>query len=93
VLENAIFRIVQESLTNVRRHSESENVQVDLIKKSDVIQIEIEDWGVGFDPENTSGDCFGLVGIQERVRMLGGNAIIDSEPGKGTRVVVKLPLP
>jgi PAS domain S-box-containing protein len=82
-LESAIYRIVQESLTNACRYSKSENVSVHL---------RIQDWGVGFDPEKLNGNRFGLRGIRERARLLGGNAEIVSQPDAGTVVSVVLPL-
>jgi signal transduction histidine kinase len=92
VLENAIFRIVQEGMTNVRRHSKSDNVRLELAQNDDLVRIEIEDWGVGFDLENVPQDRFGLAGIRERARVLGGRATINSVPGKGTCITVELPL-
>ena len=57
-----------------------------------ISQAEHPAWGVGFDKDNIEEGSFGLEGIRERARLLGGNAIIDSRPGKGTRIVVGLPL-
>ena len=54
--------------------------------------VEVEDWGIGFDLEKVEKDRFGLRGIHERARLLGGHSIIDSAVGKGTRIVVELPL-
>lgn len=90
-LENAIFRIVQESLTNARRYSQSERVLIRLIQRDDYIRIEIQDWGVGFNPRKVGDGHFGLEGIQERARLFGGSAIVKSATGKGTRIVVELP--
>lgn len=92
MLENAVFRIVQESLTNVCRHSSSDKARVRLMQKGDRVQVEVEDWGIGFDPNSVEEKSFGLAGIRERSRLLGGQATIDSTPGEGTRIVVKLPL-
>jgi signal transduction histidine kinase len=92
VLENAIFRIVHESLTNALRHSWSERVQVVLRDDEDSVEIEIRDWGIGFVLQQIPSGCFGLEGIQERARLLGGTAEIDSQPGRGTSVRVRLPL-
>jgi signal transduction histidine kinase len=91
-LENAIFRIIQESLTNARRYSQSMKVRIRLVQREDGIRIEVEDWGVGFNPKNIAEGHFGLAGINERARLFGGAAIIRSSPGKGTRIVVELPL-
>ena len=91
-LECAVFRIVQEALTNVRRHSQSTRAAVELVEKEGILRIEIRDWGVGFDPHQVREERFGLQGIRERARLLGGFAKIDSAPGQGTRVTVEFPL-
>jgi signal transduction histidine kinase len=90
-LENTLFRVVQESLTNVRRHSHSERAAVKLLRQNDRIYLEVRDWGVGFDPSRVERNHFGLEGIVERARLLGGQAQIQSEVGKGTLVTVDLP--
>jgi signal transduction histidine kinase len=92
MLENAIFRIVQESLTNICRHSRSDKARVRLVQKGDRILVEVQDWGTGFDPDSVEEKSFGLAGIRERARLLGGQATIDSTPGKGTRIAADLPL-
>jgi PAS domain S-box-containing protein len=92
ILENAIYRIIQEGLANACKHSKSENVQVSLTQRKENVRIEIQDKGVGFVPENVSEDCFGLEGMRERARLLGGKSSIRSLPGKGTHITVELPL-
>ena len=91
-LENAIFRIAQEALTNATRYSQSPKIEVRLEQREQRIFLEVRDWGVGFQPDRIEDDHFGLRGIRERARLLGGNAEIESSPGKGTRVRVELPL-
>ncbi len=91
-LETAIFRIVQEALANACRHSQSQRVRISLQQQADRLTIEVEDWGIGFDPQAVDADRFGLKGIRERAQLFGGTATIDSQPGKGTRIVVELPL-
>jgi PAS domain S-box-containing protein len=91
-LEVALFRIVQECLTNASRHSQSPKIRVELSQLEDRIRLTVQDWGVGFDPQKVKGDRFGLRGIRERVRLLGGAADIDSAPGKGAIINVELPL-
>jgi len=91
-LENAVFRIVQEALANVRHHSGADRVRVELDQIGDRLRIEVRDWGVGFDPDKTPGERFGLRGVRERTRLLGGIMSIRSAPGKGTRIVVDLPM-
>jgi beta-phosphoglucomutase len=91
-LENAIFRIVQESLNNARRHSRSDRVGVSIIRREDYIYIDVRDWGIGFDVGAIEEQRFGLQGIRERVRLLDGSVAIESTPREGTHISVKLPL-
>lgn len=91
LLEATIYRIVQEAVTNVKRHSQSDRSEIRLTQVGDRIHIEIEDWGIGFDPAGVTKDRFGLQGIRERARLLRGRAVINSAPGKGTRIFVDLP--
>jgi signal transduction histidine kinase len=91
-LENVIFRIVQESLTNARRYSQSDRLLIRVTQRDDNVRIEVQDWGIGFKPETVGDGHFGLEGIQERARLFGGSATIKSALGKGTRIVVQLPL-
>jgi len=91
-LESALFRIVQETLNNVRRHSRSLKVRVELRESSDHVRLVVQDWGVGFEPGKVDPSRFGLRGIRERTRLLGGSATIESAPGQGTRICVELPL-
>ncbi len=90
-VENTIFRIVQEGLTNARRYSQSDRIRVSLVQSNGTVHLEIRDWGVGFDPKNVSRSRFGLRGIRDRARLLGGKAEISSQPGEGTRIKVELP--
>lgn len=90
-LESAVFRIVQESLQNASRHSQSDTVRVELIQRGNRIHVEVRDWGVGFDPKTIEEQRFGLQGIRERVRLLDGQVVIESSPGKGTHITVDLP--
>lgn len=91
VLENSIYRIVQESLRNACRHSQSPRILISLVQKDDRIQIHVQDWGVGFDPRTVDQSRYGVAGIRERARLLGGTVAIDSHPGQGTTVSVELP--
>jgi PAS domain S-box-containing protein len=91
-LETTVFRIVQESLTNVRRHSGSGKAKVSLTGHDDRLSLEIKDWGIGFNPEEVDENHFGLRGIRERARLLGGKAVVDTSLGHGTRIAVDLPL-
>jgi beta-phosphoglucomutase len=91
-LENAVFRIVQESLNNACRHSRSDRIHVSIVRRDGRILIDVRDWGVGFDPGTVEEHRFGLQGIRERARLLEGSVVIESAPGKGTHVAVELPL-
>ena len=91
-LENAIFRIVQETLTNIRRHSSSRKALVELRLDDNCVSVDVRDWGTGFDLGKVREACFGLRGIRERARLLGGTAEIVSSPGEGTTVRVTLPM-
>ncbi|MCL4201435.1 MAG: PAS domain S-box protein [Pirellulaceae bacterium] len=91
-LENSLFRIAQEAMTNACRHSRSEKVRVRLTQKGDDVMLEVRDWGIGFDLKAVPEDRFGLEGIRERCRVLGGKLSIKGQPGKGTVVQVKFPL-
>ena len=97
--EYALFRIVQEALNNVRRHSRAKNVWIVLdLSAPDVISLSVKDDGLGFDrtvedmasPTWVGG--FGLTGMKERAEALGGKLIVESDPGSGTRVTVVVPL-
>jgi PAS domain S-box-containing protein len=92
LLEGTIFRIVQEALTNIKRHSRAKRAEVKLLERGKLLYLEIRDWGVGFDMTQVSDDRFGLKGIRKRADLLGGHAKIVSKPGEGTRIIVDLPL-
>ena len=67
-------------------------MRIELVEQGDQVRIEIRDWGKGFDPRQVPEDRYGLEGIRERARLLGGRAAIDSTLGEGTRIVVDLPV-
>jgi signal transduction histidine kinase len=96
-LETALFRLCQEAMTNIARHAQATAVLVEVGLDGDVFRIDIEDDGKGFDPEAVARRegrrPWGLMGIRERAEILGGTAKIDSAPGKGTRVEVRIPVP
>ena len=91
-LELAIFRIAQEALTNAAKHSGSPTVEIVLNRQGDRVRLAVRDHGTGFTSIRASEDAFGLRGIRERVRLLGGTVAIDSQPGKGSCVSVDLPV-
>jgi PAS domain S-box-containing protein len=96
--ETALFRIIQEAVTNARKHANTPRLSVEL-KINGVLghtlSVVIRDWGTGFQPEHalSSPQHFGLLGMRERARMLGGTWTIESRPGQGTIVCVQIPLP
>jgi PAS domain S-box-containing protein len=92
VIENSMYRIVQEALANACKYSQSERIRISLLQRGTTVRIEVRDWGVGFDSSSIGEDCFGLEGIRERARILGGRSSVRSVAGRGTCVRVELPL-
>jgi two-component system sensor histidine kinase NreB len=91
-VETALFRIVQESLTNVVLHAQATRVDVLLSLHSQKLVLIVEDDGVGFLPSSPDlEDHLGLFGMRERIEMLGGAFVIESSPGKGTTVKAEVP--
>lgn len=86
-----VYRIVQEALTNVARHSGAVTADVTLTGNSNKIRLSIHDSGVGFHPKERKGGM-GLVSIEERVRLTGGAVSVTSQPGDGTQIVAEVPL-
>lgn len=96
-VELAVFRILQEELTNVRKHSKAESVGIKTEACGGDFILTVEDDGVGFDPETLaaeqeSGKHLGLMAIRERAELLGGELAIESTPGRGTKVTVRIPM-
>lgn len=90
-IEEAIYRITQEALTNIGKHSQSKRVRIELGRTGDRVRLEVRDWGVGFTPSNGSRSVHGLKGMTKRARIAGGRFAIESAPGKGTKIIVDLP--
>lgn len=94
--ENGLYRIVQEVLNNVRKHAEASRVDVSLGFEGNTASLQIRDNEVGFDPataHSASADGgFGLLGLRERARLLGGTLKIESAPGRGTVMEVEIPI-
>ncbi len=93
-VETTAFRIVQEALSNCRKHSQSPRLRVEIKQENGQLDIAVQDWGVGFDVSciDQGQGCVGLVGMQERASLLGGSWQINSRPGEGTLVISRLPL-
>ena len=92
ILENAIYRIAQEALTNACKHSKSKKVTVTMTQEGQDVQLEVRDWGIGFDTESVKEGHFGLEGIRQRARLLGGRLTIESSPESGTLIRVIVPI-
>ena len=90
--EVGLFRILQEALTNVMRHAQAQTVELTLSVEGQALCLSISDDGQGFVPESGRSTSFGLVGMRERVLMLGGTLSLHSEPGEGTTLSVRVPL-
>lgn len=90
-VESTCYRIVQESLTNISRHAAASRVDVALTTTETEIHVSVRDDGGGFDPDQVGPRSRGLVGMRERVELLGGGLVLDSAPGKGTRVEARVP--
>lgn len=90
----SIFRIVQESLTNVARHAHAQSVSVHIVSTAESLNLKIQDDGLGFDSAllGSNDQSFGLMGMQERTAMLGASLNVISAPGKGTVVAVEIPI-
>ena len=92
-VETALYRVVQEAMTNVVRHARATRVDVLVEHRSDRIMVMVEDDGVGFRPDRAQrGNHFGLLGMKERAEALGGILTVESAPGAGTTVVVEAPI-
>ena len=90
--EVGLFRILQEALTNVLRHADAQTVELTLSVEGRELCLTISDDGRGFEPTAGRSTSFGLVGMRERVLMLGGTLDLHSEPGEGTTLAVRVPL-
>lgn len=96
-IEIALFRVVQEAITNIVRHAGARNVQISCGLASNQVQIEIRDDGIGFDPSlvtlsSDTGRGLGLLGMSERLELVGGLFEITSAPGQGTNIHICVPL-
>ena len=94
-VETTLFRIVQEVLTNVAKHSQARQVDIILKKVDGLVQLTVADDGVGFDPavsrQYKKQPGLGLITVEERAKAIGGKVYVKSTPGEGTQIIVKLP--
>jgi NarL family two-component system sensor histidine kinase LiaS len=91
-IEDHLFRILQESLSNTLRHAKASQIAVKLFTLQDQVRLRVTDDGVGFDPEGEKLTSYGLRSMQERVAEVGGSMEIYSAVGKGTQIEVRIPL-
>jgi len=96
-LETTLFRVAQETVNNILRHAEARNVSIRLWPEEGIVYLEVQDDGQGFDVERISGEAvskkqLGLLGVKERVSLVGGRVKVESVLGSGSRVRVSIPL-
>ena len=96
-VESVLFRIAQESLINVGKHAGAKNVSVDLTFLDALVTLEVTDDGIGFDPDaalkpHSRRKAWGLLGMRERADLVGGRCQVISEPKRGTRIIVEVPV-
>ena len=92
----ACFRVAQEALTNVMRHASAQNVWIDVARTDSAVELAVRDDGVGFDARGTferaaAGGRLGLLGMKERVEILGGSLLVESVPDEGTQIHIRIP--
>jgi len=97
-VETCLFRVTQEAVTNVIRHSEAKSARIELQRDNGVVSLLVTDDGKGFDLEEVLNSpdrtrALGLLGMQERVGLCGGSLTVESERGRGTRIRAEIPLP
>jgi two-component system NarL family sensor kinase len=90
-VEAELFKVVQEALTNIRKHAHATQVEVKLQRSPDHTTLSVQDNGVGFMPGGNDDGRHGLLGMRERVKLLGGRLHVRSRPGRGTRITVTIP--
>jgi two-component system NarL family sensor kinase len=90
-VEAELFKVVQESLINIRKHARATQVEVRLQRSADGTTLSVQDNGVGFMPGTNDDGTHGLLGMRERVKLLGGRFSVRSRPGRGTRITVTIP--
>ncbi|NLZ53932.1 MAG: sensor histidine kinase, partial [Thermoanaerobacteraceae bacterium] len=94
-IEVTLFRVIQEALTNVRKHSRAKNCIVKLEYGNEKINLVVADDGIGFDASEKNGKSnerhFGIMTIKERIALINGSINIESTPGQGTKIFVSVP--
>jgi len=89
-----LYRVAQESLRNVARHSGSRRVSVVIVGSPRMISLSVRDYGKGFETgaEHSEGHGLGIMSMKERVRLVNGSLKLKSSPGQGTHIIVRIPL-
>ncbi|HEU5215701.1 MAG TPA: GAF domain-containing protein [Gaiellaceae bacterium] len=90
-VETALYRVVQESLTNIVKHANARSISVSVARRGSVVAAVIEDDGSGFDPRKVGENGIGLLGMRERLALIDGRLEIESRPGAGTTIVAEVP--
>ena len=92
-VETALYRVIQEALTNVARHARAAMVSVVVTRQPGLVTAVVEDDGIGFDPESADATRLGLRGMRERVTLIGGELLVESSSGtSGTAIIARIPL-
>jgi signal transduction histidine kinase len=92
-VETTLYRIVQEAITNVAKHAEARRLSVTLTRKNGSVVVIVEDDGKGFDPADTDSAGLGLLGMRERLALVGGTLRIEASSGAGTTIAAEVPVP
>ena len=91
-VETTLYRIVQEALTNVAKHANAERMSITLTRRDATVVAIVEDDGTGFDPEASAREGLGLLGMRERLALVGGKLRIEAAPGTGTTIAAEVPI-
>jgi NarL family two-component system sensor histidine kinase LiaS len=91
-MENHLFRIVQEALSNTLRHAKATKMGIELQRRGEAVRLGIRDNGIGFDAHDRKHASYGMLNMEERINELGGSFHVVSAPGKGTRIEIRVPL-
>src|SRR5204863_9253004 len=91
-IETTLYRVVQEALTNVVKHAGAAHVSIVVTSRDSSIAVTIDDDGSGFDPANVRADALGLLGMRERLALVGGTLTIESSPDAGTPHDARVPV-
>jgi two-component system sensor histidine kinase DegS len=92
LLEGTLFRIVREAITNAKRHSRANDVEIWLQQEGNQLTLRVRDYGCGFETDKVPKGCFGLESMRRRAQIFGGACTVESELGEGTTITVMVPL-